>query len=171
MIQKISNTSINILPTEVNLEGPQGEHALPIFYNHLFFFFFLSFFLFFAITLENYKLYWSCIDYYNVPRTFVYPNLIQICLTHNHLLFGRQLLYSCNRTSTVVTNLTVLSSITDKINRISNHFWDRWRNENVVNLRETQRTSKLKINFPKISVNDIMLVYVEKVPRQFGELP
>ena len=87
------------------------------------------------------------------------------------MLFGRQLLYSCNRTSTVVTNLNVFSSITDKINRISNHFWDRWRNENVVNLRETQRTSKLNINFPKISVNDIMLVYVEKVPRQFGELP
>ena len=87
------------------------------------------------------------------------------------MLFGRQLLHSCNRTSTVVTNLTVFSSITDKINRISNHFWDRWRNENVVNLRETQRTSKLNINFPKISVNDIMLVYVEKVPRQFGELP
>ena len=87
------------------------------------------------------------------------------------MLFGRQLLHSCNRTSTVVTNLTVFSSITDKINRISNHFWDRWRNENVANLRETQRTSKLNINFPKISVNDIMLVYVEKVPRQFGELP
>ena len=87
------------------------------------------------------------------------------------MLFGRQLLHSCNQTSTVVTNLTVFSSITDKINRISNHFWDRWRNENVVNLRETQRTSKLNINFPKISVNDIMLVYVEKVPRQFGELP
>ena len=87
------------------------------------------------------------------------------------MLFGRQLLYSCNRTSTVVTNLTVFSSITDKINRISNHFWDRWRKENVVNLRETQQISKLNINFPKISVNDIMLVYVEKVPRQFGELP
>ena len=87
------------------------------------------------------------------------------------MLFGRQLLYSCNRTSTVVTNLTVLSSITDKINRISNHFGGRWRNEHVVNLRETQETSKLNINFPAINVNDIMLVYVEKVPRQSGELP
>ena len=85
------------------------------------------------------------------------------------MLFGGQLLYSCNRTSTAVTNLTVLSSITDKINRIRNHFWDRWRNEYVVNLRETQRTSKLNINFPNI--NDIELVYDEKVPRQFGELP
>ena len=38
-----------------------------------------------------------------------------------------------------------LSSTTGKINRISNHFLDRWRYENVVNLRETQRTSKSNI--------------------------
>ena len=35
---------------------------------------------------------------------------------------------------------------------------------NVVNLRETQRTSKLNINSQKINVNDIVLVYDEMVP-------
>ena len=74
-----------------------------------------------------------------------YPNTIQTCLTCNHLLFGRQLLNSSNTTSTEATNLTVLSSTTDKINRITNHFWDWWRQEYVVNLHETQRTSKLNI--------------------------
>ena len=102
----------------------------------------------------------------NAPLTFVYPNPIQTCLTANHLLFGRQLLYSCNQTSTVVTNLTVLSSTTNKINRICNHLGYRWRNEYVINVRETQRTSKLNINFPKINVNDVALVY-EKVFRNF----
>ena len=34
---------------------------------------------------------------------------------------------------------------TDKINRISSHFWDRWRHDYVVNLRETQR-----ILYPKM---------------------
>ena len=81
----------------------------------------------------------------NATLTYVYPNTIKTCLTLNHLLFGRQLLYYSNTTSTVVRNLTVLSSTTDKINRISNHFWHRWRHEYVVNLRETQQTSKLKI--------------------------
>ena len=38
---------------------------------------------------------------------------------------------------------------------------------NVVNLRETQRTSKLNINFHKINNNDIMLVYDEMVSRHF----
>ena len=60
-------------------------------------------------------------------------------------VFGRQLLQSSNTKSTVAANLTVLLSTTDKINRISNHFWDRLRHDYVVNLRETQRTSKLYI--------------------------
>ena len=37
-------------------------------------------------------------------------------VTPNHLLFDRQLLYSSNATSTVVRNVTVFSSTTDKIN-------------------------------------------------------
>ena len=50
----------------------------------------------------------------HVPLTFVYPNTIETCLTPNHLLFGRQLLYSSNTTLIVVRNLIVLSSTTDK---------------------------------------------------------
>ena len=71
---------------------------------------------------------------------------------------GRLLLYSSNTTSTVVRNLTVLSTSTGKINRISNHFWDGWRLEYVENLCEAQRTSKLNLNSPKINVDDIALV-------------
>ena len=70
-----------------------------------------------------------------------------------------------NTTSTVLTKLTVLSSTTDKINHISDHFWDRWRHEYVVILPEIQQTLKANINFPKINVNDIVLVYDETVPR------
>ena len=86
----------------------------------------------------------------NAPLTYVYPNTIKTYLTPNHLLFGRQLLSCSSTTSTVIRNLTVLSSTTDKINRISNHFWHRWRHEYVVNLRETQQASKLNINSQKL---------------------
>ena len=58
----------------------------------------------------------------NEPLIHVYPNTIKTCLTP-----GRQLLLSSNATLTVVANLTVLSSTTDKINCINNNFWDRWR--------------------------------------------
>ena len=38
---------------------------------------------------------------------------------------------------------------------------------NVVNLRKTQRTSKLNINSKKVNFNDIVLVFDEMVPRHF----
>ena len=63
---------------------------------------------------------------------------IETCLTPNHLLFGRLLLYFSNTTSILAANLTILSSSTNKINRISNNWWDRRRHEHVVDLRETQ---------------------------------
>ena len=85
-------------------------------------------------------------------------------------MFGGQLLYHFNTSSTVVRNLTVRSSTNGTINRISNHVWHRCRHEYVVNLRETQRTSKLNINSPKINVNDIVLVYDEKVPIHFWRI-
>ena len=44
---------------------------------------------------------------------------------------------------------------------------DRWRYEYVINLRKTQRTSNLNINSLQINVNDIVLVFYEKVPRHF----
>ena len=39
-----------------------------------------------------------------------------------------------------------------------------------MNLHETQRTSKLNINSLKINVNDIVLVFYEKVPRHFWRI-
>ena len=80
------------------------------------------------------------------------------------------LLYSFNTTSTAVIKLTVLSSTTDKINHISDHFWDRWRHVYVVVLPETQQTSKSNINSKKNNFNDIVLVYDEKSPIIFGEM-
>ena len=103
----------------------------------------------------------------NASLTYFYPNTIETCLTPNNLLFGRQLLYPSNTTSTVVRNLTVLSNTTNKTNRISNHFLETWI---CLNLRETERTSKLNINSLKINVNDIMLVFYEKVPRHFWRI-
>ena len=106
---------------------------------------------------------------YNAPLTYAYPpNTVKISLTLNHLLFGRQLLCYSNTTSTVVMNLTVLSSTAGKINHISNHFWHRWRHEHVVNLCKTQRASKLNINSKKI-----MLCYfnMKRCPDTFGKFP
>ena len=104
----------------------------------------------------------------NAPLTYIYSNTIKPYLTPNHLLFARQLLCYSNTTSTVVRSLTVLSSTTDKISHISNHFCHRWRHEYVVNLCEAQRASKLNTNFQKIMLCQFM---IKKCLDTFGELP
>ena len=86
----------------------------------------------------------------------------------NRLSFGRQLLCYSNTKSTVVINLTVLSSTTDKINLISNHFCRRWSHEYVVSLCETQWASKLNINSQKIMLFYFMM---KRCPDTFGKMP
>ena len=80
----------------------------------------------------------------NAPLIFAYPNTIKTYSTTNHLLFGRQLLCYSNAALTVVRDLTVLSSNTDKINSISNHFSPRWRHEYV-----DTASIKIKCKLPK----------------------
>ena len=70
--------------------------------------------LFFAITLKNYILCLLKLNWSSIMHLW-------------HLLFGRQLLSYSKTTSAVIRNLTVLSTTTDKINRIRNHFWNKWR--------------------------------------------
>ena len=62
-------------------------------------------------------------------------------------------------TAVICNYVSVLSRTTDKINRISNHVCDRWRHYHVLNLRETQQTSKLNIKSWK------------DAPDVLGELP
>ena len=160
MITTGTSTNITVTESRGGFRGSAGGHVPPLFLQSLVFY--CNYFEELQTVLLEVELIIN-----NKPLTYIYPNTIE---TPNYLLFDRQLLYSSNITSTVVRNLTVLSSTTDKINRISNHFWDRWRHEYVVNLRETQQTSKLNINSLKINVNDIVLVFYEKVPRHFWRI-
>ena len=58
--------------------------------------------------------------------------------------------HNSNTTLIAVRHLTVLSRTIDKVNDVSNHFGHMWRHEYIVNLRETQQTSKLNIKSQKI---------------------
>ena len=78
---------------------------------------------------------------HNAPLT---PNTIKTFNIQSLVVWQTVIMLSA------VRNLTVLSSTTNKINRISKHFWHRWRYLYVVNLRETQRGSKLNINSQKV---------------------
>ena len=120
---RFSGGRVGCMPPIPPPSPPLPSHPPPIFCNHLLFFFCNHFEALQTVLFEVQLI------INNTPLTYVYPNTIETCLTPNHLLFGRQLLYSSNTTSTVVRNLTVISSTTDKINRISNHYLDRWRHQ------------------------------------------
>ena len=84
-----------------------------------------------------------------------------------------QLLYSSNTASTVVKHLTVLSSTTDKINRISNNFFDRWRHEfmrDTTNSKYNKYKSKVNIDSPKINIIDSVFS-MKRCPDTFGRFP
>ena len=92
---------------------------------------------FIAITYKNYKVLFEAeLIINNAPLTYVYPNTIETYLTTNHLLIGIQL-YSSNTTSVYKKTASVIIFVIDgDLN-------------NVVNLRETERTTKSKYKLSK----------------------
>ena len=96
---------------EVNLGGVGGVGGVPPVY-----------FLQLPVFLQSYwritnSVIWGWTDHYNARLTYLYANTTETYLTPNHLLWGRQLSYSSKKTSI------------DRINRVSNNFWDRWKHE------------------------------------------
>ena len=77
-------------------------------------------------------------------------------LTPNHLLFGRKLPHS-NEYIESNGSTKSLSKRVNYIEKVIQHFWNRWRREYVVYLRNFQVTKKRnKCITP--SVNDIVII-------------
>ena len=103
----------------------------------------------------------------NRPITYVYPNELQECLTPNHLLFSRRL------ESRSLTNhespLTVANlGNSPHINQLLEHFWNRWRQEYLTELRVQHKNGSKKGQ--SISLNDIVLVHDDKLPRSLWRI-
>ena len=47
------------------------------------------------------------------------------------------------------------------------HWWDRWKHEYLVNLRESHNLSSTKRGEPQIKQGDVVTVHQDKVPRGF----
>ena len=68
----------------------------------------------------------------NRPITYYYEDNEEVCLTPNHLLYGRAL----NNSNLLSENTTQLVIQPKKLEALINHFWERWKKEYVVNLHE-----------------------------------
>ena len=79
----------------------------------------------------------------NRPLTYVYLDEIENALKPNHVLFGRTLTSTSDWNTPIQFRIQNITAQSKKVNRIINHFLDRWYKEYVVNLRETHKQNSL----------------------------
>ena len=110
----------------------------------------------------------------NRPLCYVYDDIDNIALTPNSLLFRRTLeqtnLVSNGEQTPTNYDITTdgfLSKYKD-LEKVINEFWDIWRRDYLLELRQLQKINKSKGAKPK--VNDIVIIYEENIPRQLWKL-
>ena len=100
----------------------------------------------------------------NRPLTYVYHDDLEYALTPNHLIYGRNLNNQADITKINTTEVNDAEQRLKYVNQLLMHFWRRWRNEYLVELREHfKREHPRKLD--NINVNDVVLVADEKLPR------
>ena len=102
------------------------------------------------------------------PLSYVSDDVSDDILTPNHVLFGRRL-HATNdndddNDGSKPESPTELTSRMKYIQRLIGHFWDQWRRDYLLSLREQMRPHQNSVNF-KPRVDDIVLIHDDKVPR------
>ena len=77
------------------------------------------------------------------------------------MLYGQSLRLFDPETSSDVSKMLLPS----KINNIVNHFWDRWKKEYLVNMREYQKIKHPNKYQQIVNVKGIVIVQEDKMPR------
>ena len=109
------------------------------------------------------------------PLSYVSPDDFEEPLTLSHLMVGRRLMsvpdavYKDNLDEDGV-NSAVFSRRVQHLSRTLDQFWQRWRTEYLLELREAHRYSRSCTDNPRISVGDIVVVQTEGQPRGFWKL-
>ena len=105
----------------------------------------------------------------NRPICADYDDDIDEVLSPNHLLFGRKLDMINLKNSDELEGDDNLNKREKHLQRMINHFWDIWRKEYVVSLRESHKCRKSN-DMEVISVRDIVLIYDKVQPRHLWKL-
>ena len=98
----------------------------------------------------------------NRPIPYVYPDDLEPCATPNHLLYGRKLTFTASKPA-IPTPFTRPES--DQVVKVIQHFWERWRHEYVVNLREYYKLESRNDRPPSIKIGDVVLIHDENLLR------
>ena len=97
----------------------------------------------------------------NRPLTYEYSEVVEEMLTPNHLIHGRIL--GMLRDEAIDGDDDDLQGRLEYLNKQMNHFWNRWQQEYLVNLREYHKCNGRTRNVEE--ENDIVLVHEDHVPR------
>ena len=110
------------------------------------------------------------------PLSYVTSVNVEELLTPSHLLHDRRLMRlpdTCTGDLTdpdVELSSTELSKRMNHLSNIMNHFWRRWRDEYLVELRDSHRHSAKDTVPTPVAVGEIVVVHDEDLPRGFWKL-
>ena len=105
------------------------------------------------------------------PLTYVFDEMEEP-LTPSHLIVGRRILSVPSKSSSDEVGQTeeTLTRRAKFLQRILDHFWNRWRSEYLTQLREYHRYSKRANSLRKVQAGDIVCLHDNKIPRQLWRL-
>ncbi|XP_065052684.1 uncharacterized protein LOC135681942 [Rhopilema esculentum] len=102
------------------------------------------------------------------PLTYVFEELDSEPLTPSHLIFGRRLVTLPDNAKDINSNDASYSRRYKYLLKNLDHFWNRWRTEYLVNLREQHKLSGK--GTAKIRVGDTVVVHEDNVKRSLWKL-
>ena len=107
----------------------------------------------------------------NRPLTFIYEDPTDSALTPYHLLYGRKLETNVRHSDQHQNEDKVISEkrIT-YVQTLVQQFWQKWKKEYLLELREHYKTINKCKNGYNISVDDVVLIEDDKNPRQKWKL-
>ena len=97
---------------------------------------------------------------------------IEEALTPSHLLLGRRIhtLPDPVISATPVSNADTLTRRFRYLTKLSSHFWNRWRREYLLSLREHHKGIPNVQRESVIKIGDIVCIHEDSVPRSFLRL-
>ena len=102
------------------------------------------------------------------PLTYIYDDDIMEPLSSTHLNPGRAIATTCEDIVNMKETDVSVESLNQPYRHVQSlieHFWRRWSDEYLKELREQQRIICRTNNIREAHVNDIVLVYNDKTPR------
>ena len=112
------------------------------------------------------------------PLSYLSSEDVEEPLTPAHLLSGRRILSLPDHYRERITDEDFEFDLSTNdlckrvryLNTVIDHFWQRWRNEYLAELRNAHKGSKKTVEKAEVEVGDIVLVHDENHPRSFWRI-